>query len=126
MVVLGDDSVALAALREAIRERLAENRLRLHPRKAEISRTRDGLDLLGYLVFPDFRRLRADNAHRFDRHLRRLAAGYAAGRIDWAAIDASVQSWIGHASHADTLGLRRAIFRHSLFRRGAGRTTPSG
>lgn len=126
MVVLGDDTAALRDLRDAIRERLAGERLRLHPRKAEISRTGDGLDLLGYRVFPDFRRLRADNGHRFARHLRALATSYAAGRIAWAAVDAGVQSWIGHASHADTLGLRRAIFRHSVFRRGAGRTTPSG
>ncbi|MGH8489326.1 MAG: hypothetical protein ACREXS_10820 [Gammaproteobacteria bacterium] len=32
-----------------------------------------------------------------------------------AAIDASVQSWIGYAGHADTEGLRRAIFSRIIF-----------
>lgn len=108
-------------MRAAVKDRLAADRLRLHPRKAHISPTRDGLDLLGYLVFPNHRRLRSDNGHRFSRRLRAFARAYASGLITFSDIDPSVQSWIGHARHADTLGLRRAILSRIAFRRGTGR-----
>ncbi len=126
MVALGDDKVWLGEVREAVRERLARDRLRLHPRKAEITRTRDGLDLLGYRVYPDFRLLRNDNGHRFARKLRGFARAYAAGRMRWPDFDPSVQSWIGHALHADTEGLRRRIFSATIFSRGRAKRRPAG
>ena len=38
----------------------------------------------------------------------------------------TVQSWIGHAAHADTWGLRERIFSEIVFFRGAGRTAAGG
>jgi retron-type reverse transcriptase len=120
MVVLGDDKDWLADIREAVRERLLEERLRLHPCKAHITPVRVGLDLLGYLVFPRYRRLRSDNGHRFARRLRAFARAYAEGRMGWKDFNPSVQSWIGHARHADTEGLRKRLFSDIVFKRGAG------
>jgi len=125
MVVLDHDKARLAEMRESIRERLATDRLRLHPHKAQISPVADGLNLLGYVVYPGRRRLRSDNGHRFARKFRRMAAAYRAGRLEWATVVASTQSWIGHANHADTEGLRRAIFSQAVFTRGAGQETAS-
>jgi hypothetical protein len=71
------------------------------------------------------RRLRNDNGHRFARKLRRFARGYAEGRLGWADINPAVQSWIGHARHADTEGLRRHLFGRTIFQRGSGRETTS-
>jgi hypothetical protein len=123
MVVLDQDKTRLADIRAAVRERLAADRLRLHPHKAQVTRTADGLNLLGYVVFPDRRRLRNDNGHRFARRFRRMARAYGTGRLEWAKVAASVQSWIGHAKHADTEGLRRAIFSRASFIRGSGQAT---
>jgi RNA-directed DNA polymerase len=125
MVLLDDDKERLHERREAIRERLTRDRLRLHPRKAQVSRTRDGLNLLGYLVFPNHRRLRNDNGFRFRRRLRSFAKAYAKGWMDWEDFDASVQAWIGHARHADTLGLRQQLFSEVIFARGAGQGAAS-
>lgn len=123
MVVLGDDKGWLAEIREAVRERLAQERLRLHPRKAHVTPVRDGLNLLGYVVFPGHRRLRNDNGHRFARKLRRFARAYAEGKMAWVDINSSVQSWIGHAKHADTQELRKVIFSKTVFVRGTGQET---
>ena len=123
MVVLDQDKTRLADIRAAVRERLAVDRLRLHPHKAQVTRTADGLNLLGYVLFPDRRRLRNDNGHRFARKLRTMARAYRAGRLEWAKVAASVQSWIGHAKHADTEGLRRAIFSRASFIRGSCQAT---
>ena len=120
MVVLGHDKGRLAEIRTAVRDRLAVDRLRLHPHKAHITRVADGLNLLGYLVFPTRRRLRNDNGHRFARKLRGMARAFGAGRLKWARVVASTQSWIGHAQHADTEGLRRGIFSPGCVHKGSG------
>ena len=36
------------------------------------------------------------------------------------AVDARLQSWLGHARHADSYGLRKAIFGCTVFARGNG------
>ncbi len=105
------------AWRGWIAERMAEIRLRLHPAKAKVSQVKEGLDLLGYRLFPERRRLRNENGLRFRRRLRAFAQGYAEGRLDWADFDPSVQAWIGHARHAETLGLRERILSEVHFRR---------
>ena len=123
MVVLDNDKARLADIRSAVRERLAGERLRLHPTKAHVTRVSDGLTLLGYVVYPNRRRLGNDNGYRFARKLRRMAQAYCAGRLKWLNIRASTQSCIGHAKHADTDGLRRAVFSQAVFRRGTGHET---
>jgi RNA-directed DNA polymerase len=125
MVVLDNDKARLADIRAAVRERLHAERLLLHPRKAHISPTADGLNLLGYLVFPNHRRLRNDNGHRFSRRLRGFARAYAAGRMTLDDIEPSIMSWIGHARHADTWRLRARILSPIVFRRGTGQETAS-
>lgn len=120
LVVLDDDKTRLHELREAVREKLAADRLRLHPNKAHITPTANGLDVLGYFVFPHRRRLRNDNGHRFARRLRRFAQLYRHDRLDWKDFNPSVQSWLGHARHAGTRGLRRRIFSETVFVRGTG------
>lgn len=125
MVVLDRDKCRLTEIRAAVRERLASERLCLHPRKAHVTPAADGLNLLGYLVYPSRRRLRSDNGHRFARTFHHMARAYRAGRLEWATVVASVQSWIGHAQHADTEGLRRAIFSQAVFIRGMGQEMAS-
>jgi hypothetical protein len=94
--------------------------LRIHPRKANIFRVYEGVDILGYRVFPSYRLLRNDNGHRFARRLRRFAEAYRFADMHWDDFNPSVQSWIGHARQADTLGLRRWIFETTVFERGEG------
>ncbi len=121
MVALDNDKGRLAEVRAVIRGRLAAERLLLHPRKAHLSPTATGLNLLGYLVFPNHRCLRNDNGHRFARRLRGFARAYARGLVSLGDIKPSVQSWIGHAMHADTERLRARIISGTVFRRGTGR-----
>ncbi len=121
MVLLADAKTELHDHHATLADYLTRERLRLHPRKAQVSRTRDGLNLLGYLVFPHQRRLRNDNGLRFRRRLRRFARAYALGRLSLAAINPSVQAWLGHARHADTLGLCQSMFDAIPFIRGADR-----
>jgi len=116
-IVLDDDKNRLHELRKLIEAYLNHNHLRLHPRKRHIVPTSQGLDVLGYLIFPNKRRLRNDNGHRFSRKLRAFVKAYAVREMDWPEIHSSIRSWIGHAKHGDTYGLRVKIFDRTVFRR---------
>ena len=50
---------------------------------------------------------------------------YPAGHLDGPNIVASTQSWVGHVQHAETEGLRRAIFSQAVFMRGTGQEAAS-
>gem|GEM_PF-4870264 len=62
-------------------DRLTGERLQLHPRKAHVVNVRDGIDLLGYTVFPERRRLRNDNGWRFVHTQRPSPTGGLTVRI---------------------------------------------
>ena len=75
----------------------------------------NGIPFLGFLVFPDHRRLRRDNGVFFERRLKRLLTRYAAGEISRDRPDASVRGWVAHAAHGDTWGLRGSVLgRHTI------------
>jgi RNA-directed DNA polymerase len=118
LVILGRDKALLHDIREIVREQLVKYRLRLHPCKAHIYHTAHGIDLFGYQVFPHKRKLRNDNGHAFYRRLRQMALRYHEGLLDWEEIHPRVRSWIGHAIHGETHGLRKTLFASTVFRRG--------
>ena len=109
-------------LRDAVAGKLQEIRLALHADKTQIYRTTERVDVLGYKVSRYRRRAAAvTTASEFQRRLRHMSSMYQDGQIDWPALNASVQSWIGHARHAETAGLREVIFSQVSFSKGAGR-----
>jgi RNA-directed DNA polymerase len=125
MILLADDKAQLWAWREAIVAELGTLRLLMHPKKCHLAPTCDGLDVLGYRVFPGHRLLRNDNGHRFARKLSGMARAYAAGCYEFADFRPSIMSWIGHAGQADTLGLRKAIFGKVSFARDQAERQPA-
>ena len=108
-VVFGDDKASLWAIKEAMGDYLPRLRLTLHPRKCQVMTTRDGVDFLGYRVFPTHRRLRATTAMRAIRRLREQAHACSRGMLSAEQWRQSWASWLGYAQHADTYGLRRAV-----------------
>ncbi len=76
-----------------------------------------GLDFLGFHIWPTHRRLRKDSIKRMRRSLKTLQRQYAQGDISLETVRQSVQSWVAHASHADTLGLRESVLAGVFFSR---------
>lgn len=101
--------------KQAISERLAMLRLSLHPR-AQVSPTRHGIPWLGFIVYPDHRRVKARNVRNFQRRLRDRWQEYCEGHITFAEFDSSVQGWINHVRYADTWGLRQHVLNQPLKR----------
>jgi hypothetical protein len=110
MLVFGDSKTELWDTLAAIREGLAELRLVLSERKTRVQPVEIGFEYMGYRIYPDHRRLRKSNGTRFRRRLKRMARAYCLGAVPLERLKASVAGWIGHVTHADTWGLRRAIF----------------
>lgn len=117
IAILDNCKDRLWEIKGAIEEYFEKERLKLHPKKCWVFPVSIGTDFLGYRVFPNHRLLRKDNSMRFTRKLKNMSRLYKAEILDWADINPSVQSWLGHASHADTYGLRRDIFGRIIFYR---------
>jgi RNA-directed DNA polymerase len=108
MALFSDSKRQLWHWRQAVIERLATLRLTVHP-QAQVTPVRHGIPWLGFLVYPDHRRVKARNVHNFRRRLRERWQEYCAGAIRFAEFDASVQGWINHVRYADTWGLRQHV-----------------
>lgn len=115
LVLLGDDKDWLWRCRDAIAECVGELGLELHPRKAQIYRTSDRVELLGYHLSRNRRWLRNDNGYRARRRIRALAEAYSDGHLDLDEVRSRIHSWLGHARHAETTGLCESIFRDIVF-----------
>jgi retron-type reverse transcriptase len=105
-----DDKSVLAEWRARIVEFLGRRlRLRVHERSAQVQPCAAGVPWLGWVVYPDKRRLKSRKAVEATRRLQALHDAWVADEISFAEFDASVQSWIEHVRHGDTLGLRKHV-----------------
>ncbi len=109
-VVLADNKAELHDTFRQIESKLGEIGLVVHPRKRSVFPVTEGCDFMGYRIWADHRRLRPKTGYHSRRKLMRLARRFNAGELPLDRVQASVSAWIGHVKHADTWGLRRAIF----------------
>ena len=124
-LIVHHDKAHLHRIRAQI-ERFLWERLRLKTNsKTQVfpvgERFGRAVDFLGYRIWTTHRRIRKSSISRITRTLKRLRRQYAAGKIDLSKIRESVMSWIAHASHAETYGLRRKLLASIPFTRGEGR-----
>lgn len=105
-----DDRARLLHAREQIIGFLARRlRLRVHEGPAQVQACANGIPWLGFVIFPDHRRVKARKVVQATRRLAERHAAWRAGVISFAEFDASVQGWINHVSSADSWGLRRHV-----------------
>jgi RNA-directed DNA polymerase len=94
---------------------LATLGLTIHPSKIQLRRTSEKVDVLGYQVSRHRRWLRNENGQRFVRRLKLLKKAVGRGQLTFEQAKPSIMSWIGHAQHAETYGLRCKIFSENKF-----------
>lgn len=75
------------------------------------------LDFLGYRIYSTHRLLRKSSVKRIKSKLKTYRKQFARGEIELSDINQNIQSWLGHASHASSHGLKQALFKEP-FRRG--------
>ena len=108
LLLFGETKEQLWAWHDAIRERLVRFRLTIHagthPRPVD-----EGIPFLGFVLYPQCRRLKRRKGIHFRRKLAGLSQAYSRGEIPLDKVTASVQGWINHARFANTAGLRKAV-----------------
>ena len=112
-LLFADDKPQLWAWKAALEARLAGLRLVLHP-GAHPRPVTEGFPFLGFLVYPDRRRLRNRKGYHFRRRLRLAAKAYQEGTLSREAFQASIRGWVNHARYGNTVGLRKAVFNEVL------------
>jgi hypothetical protein len=119
-VIFHQDKLFLSFVREQIKQYLEELKLTIHEKKCHIFMTSKGVPYLGQIISSHRRRLKRENVVRFKRRLRRFQRLYQTGKVARQHIHQSIQSWIGHASHANSMKLRELIFSDIVFRKEKG------
>ena len=114
-----DDKQLLAEWRAAIVELLAGLRLQLNHGKSRVRQIKEGVEFLGFVVFPDQLRLNHTATRRQRRRLRSLQTAYAAGLLNWHDVAASLRAWQAHANQGTTRQLQADVFEQLIFRRGS-------
>jgi hypothetical protein len=108
-VLFGDSRAQLWEWKQAIVTRLARLRLTIHEERAQVYPVSEGLPFLGFVVYPQRRRLKRRKGVAFGRRLRWLARQYGQGRAPLERVHASARGWANHARYGNTVGLRTAL-----------------
>lgn len=82
-----------------------------------------GIDFLGYRIWPDYRLLRKSSVKRMRRKIKAYKRRYAAGEMSAEEINRSIQSWLGHAQHADSYRIRTKLMGELVLQRGGSPCT---
>ena len=107
-----DDFVILSPDKEQLRNWLArieqflreELKLEFNP-KTTILAAKNGIDFVGYKHRATHRKVRKDSIKRIKRTIKKCESG----KITTEQLQKSIQSWTGHAGHADSYNLRKKI-----------------
>ena len=107
--LFSDDPAALWAWKAVLRERLERLRLRFHEGSAQVAPCAAGIPWLGFIVEPGRVRVKARKVRHTTRHLQARYRAWRHGRISFGEFDASVQGWLNHVRHVNSLGLRAPV-----------------
>lgn len=119
-VIISGDKKELWRLKQEIEDFLdARLSLKLND-KTGIFPVSHGVDFLGYRIWKDHRLLRKRSTKRIKRALKHFQKLYSQGKIDFEKINTTVQSWLGHAKHANSFNFRKKLFDTFSFIRGRG------
>ena len=107
-LLFSDDKAQLWVWKKALESRLAALRLVIHA-GAQPRPVTEGFPFLGFVLFPQKRRLKRRKGIYYQRKLRALREAYARGEITFEQLTASVQGWVNHVRYGNTVGLRKAV-----------------
>ncbi|UCC75951.1 MAG: hypothetical protein JSW37_10590, partial [Anaerolineales bacterium] len=108
-LVFGDHKGQLWEWKDAIIGRLSRLRLTIHQSRAQVRPVGEGVPFLGFVVYPQRRRLKRSRGVAYARRLRHMLRQYRNGQASLDQVTASVQGWVNHLRYGNTVGLRKAI-----------------
>ncbi|HEX4959306.1 MAG TPA: RNA-directed DNA polymerase, partial [Thermoanaerobaculia bacterium] len=108
LLLFSHDKGALWAAKREVQARLESLRLTIHP-GAHPKPVGEGIPFLGFVVWPEARRLKRRNGVRFRRRLKVLTSAFEAGQLTEGRLSSSLQGWLNHARYANAVGLQKAL-----------------
>lgn len=115
LVLFADSKQQLWEAAAKISDRLAQQRLRLHPGKTQIRPGHAGLKFLGIILYRDGRRLQQEGIQRFNQRVRRQRWLRKQRRITPREVSRSLKTWLAHAGRVNSTGIRRQLWRRLRF-----------
>ena len=115
LVLFGNDKAQLWEWRDDLSKRLGTLRLKLHRHKTHVGTCEDGLRFLGLKLFRDGRRLPQEAIARFSHRIRRLRWLRSQRKFPLSRIRASLKAWLDYASQANSVGIKKSIWRRVKF-----------
>jgi RNA-directed DNA polymerase len=109
VLLFSDQKSQLREWRQGVIEKLAELRLTLHIRQAQVFPVHTGIPFLGFRIYPTHRLVKRRKVVQFRRKLHGLLDSYCNGELQLDKFQASLTGWINHVRYADTWGLRRSM-----------------
>jgi retron-type reverse transcriptase len=111
-VILDNSKEHLQQLRTAISVFLKQElHLTLHPNKQHILLAKNGVNWLGYNVYPEnYKRVAERNVLRFRKRLKQLNSKYMSNKITLSQAQQVLASWFALAKHANTFNLSKQLF----------------
>ncbi len=109
-VVVSESREYLLSLLPEISEFLnKELKLNIHPKKVEIRRYTEGVDFLGYVVFPHYTKVRKRTVRRISRRINEKTILYRSDKLEKEKLEDTLMSYLGVLSHADTYRFSEGI-----------------
>ena len=111
-IVLGFDKKNFHQIKKEIRE-FVENKLKLkmHPKKFNISLVGEGIDFLGYRIFGNYRLLRKSTVKRFIKRTKVYQKKLSESLMTEEKFTDSLRSWLDYAEYANSWRLRKDLSR---------------
>jgi retron-type reverse transcriptase len=119
-LLFADDKQTLHRWRAAIIEYLASLRLTLHVERAQPRPVGEGIPFLGFVVYPDYRRVKGRKVVVYRRRLKQLWQAYREGTGEPSKVVASLQGWLAHIRYGDTWALAERMLQPIVFNGGQG------
>ena len=88
-----------------------------------MSHCRHGVKFLGFRVFPNQKRLTQAAIRRFNARRRHWQWQAAQGSLELSDVTLSLQAWLAHLDHCNSMGIRRELLKRIRLR--PGRRTPN-
>lgn len=108
-VLFSNDKRELFEWRNAMIDFLAGLQLTLHEGSAHARPVWKGITFLGFIVFPEHRRLKPPKGYAFRRRWRHFYSMHKAGKMSAEKLTLHAVAWVNHARYGDTWNLRRKI-----------------
>ena len=95
-LLVHDDHAYLHACISRIADYLASERhLVLHPHKIVLKRFDQGIDWLGYVLYPGYRLIRSSTKKRMWRHIDKTVSEYVDGTVSLETLKSMLSSYLG-------------------------------